>query len=213
MKEPVEIITQIHDSVRHGLPGREAHYRLSPALKEKYYQPRADHRKAGVLFLLYPKNGLWHTCYIKRSSRDERDKHAGQIGLPGGKLEANDLDLAFTSLRETEEEIGVNRKDIQLVTPLTTLYVFASNFMVYPHVGIIDYTPDFIKQEEEVDEIVEISLQYLVHEMKTSVIDLKLRDLTLKSVPYYDLTGHVLWGATSMITSEFLTIMENVQFK
>ena len=85
--------------------------------------------------------------------------------------------------------------------------------MVYPHVGIIDYTPDFIKQEEEVDEIVEISLQYLVHEMNTSVIDLKLRDLTLKSVPYYDLTGHVLWGATSMITSEFLTIMENVQFK
>jgi 8-oxo-dGTP pyrophosphatase MutT (NUDIX family) len=212
MKEPVEIITQIHDTVRLGLPGREAHFRLSPAVQEKYYQPRPDHRKAGVLFLLYPKEGHWHTCYIKRSSRDERDKHAGQIGLPGGKLEKDDIDMAFTSLRETEEEIGVNKKDIQLVTPLTTLYVFASNFLVYPHVGIIDYTPQFIKQEEEVDEIVEISLQYLVHEMNTSVIDLQLRDLTLKSVPYYDLTGHVLWGATSMITSEFRSIMENVQF-
>lgn len=212
MLKKEELLSAIEGQVLNGLPGKKAQFILNPVKKDKYLNAPKEHRKAGVLFLLYPKNNEWHTCYIKRSSRDIRDKHAGQIGLPGGKVEQSDPDYSYTSLRETQEEVGVDLRDIQLVTPLTSLYVFASNFMVYPHVGMIDYTPTFVKQEAEVDDIVEISLRYLVEEMETKVKDIEVQAYKLPNVPYYDLDGHVLWGATSMITSEFLEIIRPISF-
>lgn len=205
-----DLISNILSTAALGLPGLEAHATRSPLSLENYKIPLSGYREASVLFLLYPKNNVWHTCYIKRSSYDLRDKHAGQIGLPGGKVEMEDADLSMTARREVEEEVGVSRHDIEIVTELTQLYVQPSNFIIYPFVGIIDFTPTFIKQDTEVELIIETPLSYLVNDMVSKHGNINVRSVEMTNVPFYDLCGHNLWGATSMITAEFIELLKPV---
>lgn len=191
------------------LPGRSMHRLLSPVDITDYQPPTTGYREAAVMVLLYPKDKVWHTVYIKRTANDPRDKHAGQISLPGGKAESYDTTPAHTAAREVHEEIGVRQEHIHIINPLSDLYVSPSNFMVYPYIGIIDYTPVFVPQVSEVDGIVESSLSYL-QQMPILTKTLDVRGSNRRRIPYYNLHGHTLWGATSMITAEFVAILAKV---
>ncbi|MDA7747257.1 CoA pyrophosphatase, partial [Psychromonas sp.] len=68
--------------------------------------------------LIQRKNGL-HVILTQRALHLKH--HAGQISFPGGKVELTDDSLAHTALRETEEEIGIRQKEIQLVGNLASL--------------------------------------------------------------------------------------------
>jgi 8-oxo-dGTP pyrophosphatase MutT (NUDIX family) len=160
------------------------------------------------MFLIYPRDEEWYTVYIERSRNQPNDKHAGQISLPGGKVESSDADYAAAACRELEEEIGVPRSTVEVVRPLSELYVIPSNFMVYPYIGVINYTPDFVLQQSEVESIIEISLAE-VRALSVTRDDLDVRGQAMRDVPYYDLNGHVLWGATSMITAEFKQLLDD----
>ena len=70
-------------------------------------------KKAAVLILLYPKNNRTHLVLIERNSY--LGVHSSQIAFPGGKVEVNDPSVAFTALRETQEEIGVEMKSYNLI--------------------------------------------------------------------------------------------------
>lgn len=189
------------------LPGVEAQNKMCPIEGgAPYRKVPDDHRKAGVLALLYPKQGETYLAFIRRASKHEGDKHAGQIGFPGGQYEAYDESMMHTALREVNEEIGVSSGDIRVITALTELYVYASNFLVSPFLGRIDYTPTFNPQIEEVDEILEIPLTHFQKDIKSKGI-FKVRDIMLSDVPYYDLGSDRLWGATAMIMSEIEEIL------
>lgn len=190
------------------LPGRAAHSLLSPLSIRDYDPPASGYREAAVMFLIYPRDGEWHTVYIERSRNQPKDKHAGQISLPGGKVEVSDADYAAAACRELEEEIGVPRSTVEVIRPLSDLYIIPSNFMVYPYIGIIDYTPDFVLQPSEVESIIEIPLAE-VRALSVTRDDLDVRGQAMRDVPYYDLKGHVLWGATSMITAEFKHLLDH----
>lgn len=193
------------------LPAADAHRLLTPAPLDHYYQvPDHDHRTAAVLFLLYPKGQRWHTCFIQRSTRDPRDKHAGQIGLPGGGVEPQDMDLAHTARRETHEEVGVSDQDIDILGPLTSFYIFASGYMVHPYVGAIDYEPTFVKQDAEVDDILEIAVDDLLSQSILSR-DVLVRGQKIPQVACYDISGRTLWGATAMMVAEFLEVWRRAE--
>lgn len=191
------------------LPGPQIQLQMSPKGMDKYRsKPSPDHRKAAVLVLLYPKNKEWHVVYIKRTSNNQRDKHKGQISFPGGKVESFDKNLAHTALREAEEEIGIEASEIEILVQLSDLHVFVSNFMVYPFVGIINSLPNFKAQLSEVADIIEVPLSYLLDKSNKYQTDLEVRGITLKEVPYYKLGQEKLWGASAMITAEFLAHIE-----
>lgn len=67
--------------------------------------------------------------------RGERGIHGGQVGLPGGKREPADASLLETALREAEEEIGLARDDIEILTPLEALTTQTSGFRVHPYLA------------------------------------------------------------------------------
>lgn len=161
------------------------------------------------MFLIYPREGEWYTVYIERARNQPNDKHAGQISLPGGKVESADADYAAAACRELEEEIGVDASTVEVIRSLSDLYVMPSNFMVYPYVGIVDYTPMFKLQESEVESIIEISIADLA-KLPMARQDLDVRGRHMVDVPHYDLMGHTLWGATSMITAEFKDLIDRV---
>ena len=98
---------------------------------------------------------------------------------------------------------------IKVIGALSKLYVFASNNLVFPFVGYLDYMPDFILQESEVDQVITVPMDYFLDESVLLTKDLQVKDYTLKDVPYYDLHGHTLWGATAMIFAEWLQIWKN----
>lgn len=210
-KQLTDIIIQIEEKIKTGLPGIDAQNRMSPILSggDKYREVPDNHKKAGVLALIYPKDDQLHLAFIVRSSRDKRDKHAGQIGFPGGQYEPIDTDMKATAIRETYEEIGVVPDDIKIISPLTELYVFASNFLVSPYLGYIHYKPKFELQPSEVEELLEVPLSMFNDDIKETK-NFNVRGGEIKDVPFYNLGGHTLWGATAMIMSEIEDIINQL---
>lgn len=204
-----DFIDQTKIQLQGELPGPNAQNLMSPVVDgERYRQVPEDHRVACVMSLIYPIQDALHICYIERASVHTHDKHAGQISFPGGKLEQDDDSLVDCALREVREELGIRPKDIEVLGSLTELYVFASNFLVYPYVGFMDKHPQFIPQQSEVASVISYPLGALLEKGIKRKKDLKVRDYTLKNVPYYDLNDYVLWGATAMITSELMQVVQ-----
>jgi len=205
-------IEALKDRLQYDLPGWEAQKRMSPIQTAKYRETAENARKAGVMVLLHPNNvGELSVFYIKRTSHNPNDKHGGQISFPGGQVEKGDNNYIDTSVRETYEEIGVNPNDINVLGQLSSIYVFASNFYVQPVVGYLPYNPTLILQESEVEYIVQISLQVLKDPATIQHKDFKFGSFDVKNMPYYSIHNEVLWGATAMITSEFLAVLDTLK--
>lgn len=196
---------RIRHNLQNGLPGLDAQAKMAPMRQAITMRPLDNHRKAGVVALLYPHMEEMHILFIIRGYHP-KDRHSGQIGFPGGKYEETDEDMLDTALREVEEEIGVVRSSIEIITPLTERYLIPSNFLISPFLGYMSERPDFVLQEEEVAGIVEIPISMFQKDIK-KIKDIDSPSGLIKNVPYYDLDGHTLWGATAMIMSEIEAII------
>ena len=207
-------IDDLKEKFQNPLPGHTAQDLMSHATRKFYKKPPEDARIACVLALFYPKNKMeggkeWNMVLIERESSNPNDRHGGQISFPGGKLEEDDESLEAGALREAEEEVGVKAKEIEILGALTELYIPVSNFLVYPFVGYLDYEPMFVPQVSEVRSVVEVPISHLQNETTRKRKDLKAgKNITIKGVPYFDVNGHVVWGATAMILSELLEILK-----
>ncbi len=208
--DSINTIDNIKSALALDLPGQYYQNLMSPVeAHEKYRIVPKDHRVACVMALIHLKpDGQLYITYIERASSHPDDKHAGQIGLPGGKFEDEDESLVICALREVEEEIGVKGGDIIILGELTSLYVFASNFLVYPFVGYIDYEPKYTPQIEEVAGIIEVPLSNLSDPQFKTSKPKKLVNGLETAVPGYNIDGHFLWGATAMISSELERLLE-----
>ena len=192
-------------------PGIASHMKVAsvdPDRFSQYYMPSADAHDAAVLLLIVPRDDSWRVIFIMRASHKD-DRHSGQISFPGGRKETTDPSLLDCALRETEEEIGIKKEQITILGELSPLYVFASNHMVYSYVGVIEDSTKFTPNEEvaelligDVDDIIAQGI------LSTTVTT---HGTTLKNVPYYNLQGHVLWGATAMIFTEFLDVLDKIK--
>ena len=163
---------------------------------------------AAVNILLYPKNGEWYFPLILRT-HNENDRHSGQISLPGGKKDDADEDFSDTALRETWEEIGIEKSQIKILRELSPIYIPPSNFFVYAYLSYVEKTPVFKFQETEVQEILEIPLS-VVQNMPNPPEIMELPNSNGYQVPFLDFNQHKIWGATSMILSELNQLLKNV---
>lgn len=205
----LDLAERLKHATNQSLPGSEAHKRMAFKGRSAEFNPPANSRKAGVMILIYPKENHPHILYIRRKSIDG-DVHKGQISFPGGKIEESDQDdLINTAIRETHEEVGVLIPRNNIISSLTPLYIPISNFQVFPTLAYITKTPSYIIQETELDDVIEIPLEYIANESIIAQREIKTSSgFLLKDVPYYDLYGQVLWGATAMITAEFLALLK-----
>lgn len=205
----LDFIEKIERQLAYPLPGVEAQYRMATAFRYNRTPAPPTAVNAGVLALFYPKSDQWHIVLIERTSRYAEDRHSGQISFPGGRHEPSDPSMEYTALREAEEEVGVDAKQIQVLGKLTELYIPVSNFLVHPYVGFTEQRPSFDPQPDEVAAILEVPFDHFLTERNIRKKDIPVRgNLLLRDVPYFDIHGKVLWGATAMMLSELLALIE-----
>lgn len=192
------------------LPGKRAQFDMAAIGRPAYNAvPREDVRTASVLISLFDTPKGWSTLVIKRRAV-KGDRHSGQISFPGGKRE-NGEPLSFTAVRESYEEVGTPIDGIDILGRLTELHIPVSNFIVHPFVGYLKNLSPLIRQEEEVDAIYEIRLADLFDPSARKRKDIRVPEgFLLRDVPYYDIAGQVIWGATAMIISEFEAVIKDM---
>jgi len=198
---------KLEKALKSGLPGYGGQAAMAPRSgisREKLARQAADARQAGVLLLLYPAPEA-RLLLIRRA--EYPGPHSGQIAFPGGEIEAGDRDAAAAALRETEEETGVPRHSIRLLGALSDLYIPASHFMVHPFIGRMNERPIFRPDPTEVAAIIEQPLDFFFRKENTGLREMKFANGLRAEVPYFDINGQMLWGASAMILSEFLTIL------
>jgi len=192
------------------LPGRAAQEIMAPRpIEESRFKenPNFPAKLGGVMLLLFERdNELWIPL-IKRP--EYNGHHSGQVSFPGGKKEKSDLDLIQTAIRETEEEVGIAENQFELLGSLSELFIIASNFKVLPSIGFLSKEPIYRLEEKEVESILEVSLSQLKDERKRGIETMHFGQYTIHS-PYFDVEGHMVWGATAMMLSEFLAVMDDL---
>ena len=161
-------------------------------------------RKAGIMILLYKKNGEYYFPLIQRPTYDGH--HSRQIAFPGGKQELADSSLEHTALRETEEEIGVPSSSVKPLGKLSNLYVPPSNFMIYPYIGITHSKMSFIPDPYEVQDILEVNLKsFLSLEVQFYKVEILNGSM---NAPGFMIDDKIVWGATAHILSQFRQLLK-----
>jgi 8-oxo-dGTP pyrophosphatase MutT (NUDIX family) len=208
------LITKLKKRLKEPLPGISAQLKMmSSVMKQKapdaYFNAPEDAKKACVMVLLFKKEDMWHTVLMQRP--ESPYPHSKQVSLPGGKLEAIDASLEAGALRETEEEFGIPSDDIETIGRLSKLYIPVSDFLVHPFVGFLQKAPRYSIDYNEVEEIIEIKLEDLKNPLFRKEKNIQtFGGYTLKNTPYFDLNGKVVWGATAMMLSEFVEVLETL---
>jgi 8-oxo-dGTP pyrophosphatase MutT (NUDIX family) len=160
------------------------------------------------MMLLFEKAADWHVLLTERMG-NPHDPHSNQISFPGGSMEADDPSLEFCALRETMEEVGIAPATIQVIGAMSDLYIPVSNFHVQPFLGWSATPPQYLRQETEVKHILEVPLNLLQNIDNQKVMPvMKAQTYTLTDVPYFDIEGKMLWGATAMVIAELIEMMK-----
>ncbi len=164
-------------------------------------------KRAAVLALIYPISDWAHLALIRRNTYT--GVHSAQIGFPGGKIERDDASALHAALRETEEEIGVDRGKIEVLSALSPVYIPPSNFCVSPFLGFARTTPAFIPDPREVSEIIQIPISSLLDEGSVRIKTMPTSYSESIAVPCFSIHGHDIWGATAMMLSELKDVLKN----
>jgi 8-oxo-dGTP pyrophosphatase MutT (NUDIX family) len=188
------------------LPGRDAQLRMAPQPR-MWPAPGATLHPAAALLLVYPHaNDWWVPLTVRGSSLRH---HGGQVSLPGGRLDHPDETIEQAALREANEEIGVAPSDVEILGRLTPLPIAVSGHLLSPVVGVVAQRPDFRLAATEVDRLIEVSIQRLAHP-DTVGMEQRARSRPphdVMTVPYFEIDGARVWGATAMVLAEFIALL------
>ena len=148
---------------------------------------------AAVLVLIIIRNDGLQVLLTKRN--ENLKHHAGQISFPGGRVEDSDRNVQHTALRETEEEVGLKPALIKIIGELDQ-YIVGTGYLVSPIIGVIEPPFELVKQEDEVAEIFEAPLDFLISPENFKRYS---RNFNGKTHYHFAITweNHFIWGATA----------------
>lgn len=196
--------TKIKDALKQPLPGENSHVKMLPVNRRlsAFEEELSSIKHSSVLLLLYIENDDLKVLLIKRPAHMKH--HAGQVALPGGRIEKNETAVE-TALRETQEEVGISPGDIEILGKLSELYVQVSFFQIHPFVGWLRKHNNFNINKSEVEKIIAFPLKNMSNE--TEEIELNSFSGPLK-VPCIKFNDEIIWGATAMILMEFFDLIK-----
>ena len=153
-------------------------------------------RASAVLIPLFYNQGQCHVLFTKRS--EEVDFHKGEVCFPGGTREPSDSSLLQTALRETEEEIGVKAKDVEILGEFDDSVTLTSNYVISPFVALIPHPYPLKADGREIREIFSVPLSFLMDEANFK-----------QDSHSYEYEGRIIWGATARILRQFINLLKS----
>lgn len=223
----IDIEARLRDALARELPGLDAQLRMAPHPRIGWNPHIPEGLRSGAaLLLVYPAVDAGDATH-RLGSGDARArptphilltvraaglrKHTGQVSLPGGAVDPGES-FEAAALREASEEVGCGPSAVRVLGRLTSLQILVSGFLLHPIVGIVDERPDFRRAEWEVARILEVPIKHLQNEaiVKRQKQTRKFADATIEvDVPYFEIEGEKVWGATAMVLAEFLALIGN----
>lgn len=165
----------------------EAHERALPSRADR--EPTA----ASVLVPLVRRDSGLSVLLTQRTAH--LTDHPGQISFPGGRAESYDSDAVDTALRESEEEIGLARRHVEVLGCLPH-YLTGTGYCVTPVVALVQPPFEVVADPAEVAAIFEVPLAFLMNgaNHQRLSVDLAGGRRSFYAMPYQ---GYYIWGATA----------------
>ncbi len=206
-----DAVKRLQGAFGEGLPGHDDLLRMSG-------HPRSDReavrsmqpapRESAVLALIYPRQEQAHVLLMLRPEYD--GVHSGQVAFPGGHREPDDTDLLHTAIREFREETGAPTAAMQHLGSLTPVYIPPSNSLVTPFVAAADELGVLSPDPREVAALIEAPLALLLRDDTLRMGDRHVHAMgRVLRVPYFDVKGHMVWGATALMIGELRALLND----
>ena len=189
--------------------GLESQFRLAPKMRLNYNEEKiaaSNPKKAAVLALFYP-NKKGETCFLLTQRASYKGTHSAQISFPGGKIEKTDKNLKETAIRETFEEVGISKENINVIREITDVYIPPSNFLATPFIAFSEKKPT-LTINHEVDHTFDVLLKDLLDDSNVSSINITTSYANNIEVPCFKLNDYIVWGATAMILNEIKELLK-----
>ena len=159
--------------------------------------------QAAVLILLHETSEDLNVIYCLRSNN--LPTHAGEVAFPGGKREEKDETLRETALREAQEEVNLELKDVEVLGEISSVQ---SRFglSVTPYIGILK-SNTLIADGKEIAEVFSVPLNFIKNNMQK---EQKSENWDNKKVffPFFEFENKMVWGLTAYMTVEFLKLLD-----
>ncbi len=163
-------------------------------------------RAAAVLIPLVCAQDQWHLLFTRRT--DTVQSHKGQVSFPGGAAELEDTSREDTALRETYEEVGIERDRIDVLGCLWDMPTI-TGFVITPVIGQVAWPVELRLAADEVSRAFIVPLAWLASPENREEMELVLPDGRQEKVIYFKLyDGEKIWGATARIVLNFLRVIE-----
>lgn len=187
------------------LPGLDAQRRMAPVPRHGWKPGLLvdDARPAAALLALFPLDGEAALLLTKRSAA--LPQHRGQVSLPGGAVDPGES-IEQAALREAHEEVGIAPSSVTVVGALTPLHIPVSGFVLHPVVGLLPGRPVVVPAPHEVSRAIEVRVAELLDPARHQRVARALDGYEF-DMPYFDLDGEQVWGATAMVLAEFAAVL------
>ncbi len=161
-------------------------------------------RPAAVLIALIDRADGLHVLLTRRT--DDLSHHAGQVSFPGGAIDPEDRDAVDAALRETHEEIGVDRSLIEPIGLLDTFETISS-YRITPVVAWLDAGYHAVPNPREVAEVFEVPLAHFLDPLKKRVVRMNFQGRERDIYEFFH-AGQRIWGATAAMLLNFVQRLE-----
>ena len=139
--------------------------------------------------------------FVQRS--EDLRAHGGQIGFPGGRIEAGEQPFA-AALREADEEVGLASESVQYVGALDPMSTF-SGYLIHPFVSTWNQRAPLVADGAEIESHFEVPADFLL-EPENCRMETWTRDARERELFFWEYEGRTIWGVTGELLAAFFKI-------
>jgi 8-oxo-dGTP pyrophosphatase MutT (NUDIX family) len=165
--------------------------------------PVNNYRPAAVMILLVESipDECFHVVYTRRTKNLRH--HRGDISFPGGTRDPEDSSYLECAYREVEEELGMNRKSIEVLGTLSQHYT-VTDFLVQPFIGCVSHPFKPVVNKDEIEYYFLVPLDHLLDKNYSKRTRISYRGTYHYNYDFY-YEHERIWGVTGRITYQFLS--------
>jgi 8-oxo-dGTP pyrophosphatase MutT (NUDIX family) len=175
--------------------------------RQRHVMQRESLTSSAVLVPIVKNPAGLELLFTKRT--DTVEHHKGQISFPGGAADETDRSPADTALRESSEEIGLDRSAVSILGIMDDLQT-PSGFVVTPVVGFIEQLPPLQINSDEVAEVIFIPMELFFDDSKRHSKIIELNG-SKREVYFFDVWKEPIWGATAFFVKQLVDVVRNPQ--